>query len=1094
MANVTISSFPAQTSMTDATIIPTVYSNLNYQISGANLLPYFQANIPGGNIAGDVANATYANTAGVAYSVAGANVTGTVANATFALNAGNSANANTANYATNAGTAGSVAGTNVVGEVSFATVANSVAAANVVGVVANAANANLANSATIANVANLAYSVDGANVTGPVANAVYADTSGSATTAGTVTTAAQPNITSVGTLTSLTANGNVTGAYFIGDGSQLTNLPSNSTLANGTSNVSIPVIDGNVNVTVNGVTPLVATQTGITVSGNIDLMGGDIVQASNNNLTISVDDPTNDGYYLYTAVNDNGVPVTQTSVGYDSFTVSTDVQGAVKTWNFDASGNLTAPGNVGGLTGANISVYAVDDGSTGSAELKSVSYAGYALGSNIRATQQNATISTSNAAYTWTFDNTGNLTVPGNIFAGNIASPAPVLSGFSFIGDGGQLTNVSIANGTSSISIPAVNGNVNITSNGITALTVDDLGLDVHGYVAATGNITGDYFIGNGALLTGIPAGYTDANVEALLSSGTVSNNIVTTGNVSGAYILGNGSQLTGLPGGYTDTDVEVLLESGTLTTNIITSANVQAGYFIGNGSQLTGLPDAYGNANVAAYLPTYTGNITANHIAATTFSAGTNNVQIGNNTIGTANANLVIDPQMDGSPLTGNLIVLGNLTVGGNLTYVDVSSATTSNLLWIAANGANAPIFASGGGLAVGPLGAYATFTFGETNNVWESSLGITASGNVTSPFFFGDGYGLSNIVGANVTGTVGNATNSNVAITVSANAQPNITSVGTLTSLTALGNITTAGYFIGQALTNANSAVVVNASNVSLGVAGNTAAVFTASETVFNVRNDISSAVVNRILNYNTGTREITYSQAMGAFSGVLATFSGQLTNGNMGTWVQAQGNVTLPQDGTVPLGAIIYISNQTLYSQPVVVSVYNTSTGFIYNPPQYGNGTRTIQLYQGQWGIFMSRGTNEWDIIASNLQEASKLGVGPQTAWGTSVTMDNLNVEMQTDGYLYMSAVTGSITIKGSTLGLTFGNPPSNDSIQSTTLTAGTWTKVTNTHPQSSTGDTFVSYMQDVTNNRIYRVTSIKNLSGPNQGSITIERILG
>ena len=49
------------------------------------------------------------------------------------------------------------------------------------------------------------------------------------------------------------------------------------------------------------------------------------------------------------------------------------------------------------------------------------------------------------------------------------------------------------------------------------------------------------------------------------------------------------------------------------------TTGNVTASYFIGNGSQLTGLPAVYGNANVAAFLPSYSGNIANLTITGTT-------------------------------------------------------------------------------------------------------------------------------------------------------------------------------------------------------------------------------------------------------------------------------------------------------------------------------------------------------------------------------------------------------------------------------------------------------------------------------------------
>jgi hypothetical protein len=82
---------------------------------------------------------------------------------------------------------------------------------------------------------------------------------------GLVLTSAQPAITSVGTLDSLSVTGNIeTAAYFIGNGSQLTGISSiSSFIANGTSNVSIASTDGNIAATVSGTEILKITSAGI---------------------------------------------------------------------------------------------------------------------------------------------------------------------------------------------------------------------------------------------------------------------------------------------------------------------------------------------------------------------------------------------------------------------------------------------------------------------------------------------------------------------------------------------------------------------------------------------------------------------------------------------------------------------------------------------------------------------------------------------------------------------------------------------------------------------------------------------------------------
>jgi len=91
----------------------------------------------------------------------------------------------------------SLTGSNVVGDVSGANHANIADVANLVygeDVSGDVSGANHAN------IADVAYSVDAGNIQGQVANALVA---------GTVYTAAQPAITSVGTLTDLTVSGNV---------------------------------------------------------------------------------------------------------------------------------------------------------------------------------------------------------------------------------------------------------------------------------------------------------------------------------------------------------------------------------------------------------------------------------------------------------------------------------------------------------------------------------------------------------------------------------------------------------------------------------------------------------------------------------------------------------------------------------------------------------------------------------------------------------------------------------------------------------------------------------------------------------------------
>jgi len=131
-------------------------------------------------------------------------------------------------------------------------------------------------------------------------------------------------------------------------------------------------------------------------------------------------------------------------------------------------------------------------------------------------------------------------------------------------------------------------------------------------------------------------------------------------------------------------------------------------------------------------------------------------------------------------------------LPAGDNL---DLSGSNISNVANItSAANVTASFFIGNGssltGVTASPAGSNTQIQFNNAGAFdGNSTFTInTATGVLAAPNFSGNGASLTSITGANVTGQVGNAL---VAGTVYTNAQPNITSVGTLTSLTVSGNL---------------------------------------------------------------------------------------------------------------------------------------------------------------------------------------------------------------------------------------------------------------------------------------------------------------
>ena len=153
------------------------------------------------------------------------------------------------------------------------------------------------------------------------------------------------------------------------------------------------------------------------------------------------------------------------------------------------------------------------------------------------------------------------------------------------------------------------------TANVITANTIAVNGaLTVGTTISATGNISGNYYIGNGSQLTGV-TNYGNSNVNTLLATWG-SNTISTTGTITSGLVSATGNIISG----------------NILTGGVISATgNVSGNYFVGNGSALTGVL-ATGIGTLTSL--SVTGTITGGNL-----TVGTGAVSIGSLVNNNANA-----------------------------------------------------------------------------------------------------------------------------------------------------------------------------------------------------------------------------------------------------------------------------------------------------------------------------------------------------------------------------------------------------------------------------------------------------------------------
>ena len=275
----------------------------------------------------------------------------------------------------------------------------------------------------------------------------------------------------------ISAAGNITGAYILGNGSQLTGLPATY----GNSNVATLLgAFGSNNISTTGTVTAGNTFT----SGNAQIGTTLVIVGSTNTLQ------TNNGSAVQfgNRVNFNQ---TGTSIVASGNISGTNIQGSTLSASGNVNGANILTGGVVSATG-NITTAGNFVGNGAALSNVTVSIAGNVVGPQ-------ANVGIVAGSYTYTFDNTGNVTLPTGgdlVFSGNTS-----------------LTSVS-------------NGNITIDPNGtgqliVTAITPAQFGntLSVTGTVTSLGNTNGTAFavVGNGAVsnvaLGFFPTGNTPAEM-----------------------------------------------------------------------------------------------------------------------------------------------------------------------------------------------------------------------------------------------------------------------------------------------------------------------------------------------------------------------------------------------------------------------------------------------------------------------------------------------------------------------------------------------------------------------------------------------------
>jgi hypothetical protein len=838
---------------------------------------------------------------------------------------------------------------------------------------------------------------------GGVANIQTISSPGEISASGNITSLANINgarlsITGNSTLANMSANhanfaGNIssgnanlgnaaTANFFIGDGGLLTNVyaTSSANLANGNSNVNIPVANGNVTVSVAGNSNVaVITGTGINVAGTGNFTGN---LTSGGNLNVSGNaviggNLTVDGNLVYVNVTDLSVedPIIQLQTGPNATPPSSNSGKDVGlALNYYDTAARVA------FMGWDVSNAEIAFGSqvSISSEVANIRSGNAQLGNLATANFVSGTLTTASQPNITSVGTLSSLNVTGTVTAGN------------FSGNGSGLTGVTasgISNGTSNISIPVANGNINMSVGGnANVMVITSTGAVLTGNLStgggSGGNITGANVIGANTVNVS-----TALNVTGTSNLGPIGN-VTITGGSSGQYLQTNGS-------------------GGLSWASISTSS-------ISNGNSNVNIPASNGNVTISA-----AGNANILTVTGTGVNvAGTLNAT-GNANVGNLGATGVVATTLSGSLTTA---AQPNITSVGTLTSLTVSgNATVGNLIGPVANGnSNVNIPAANGNVNISAAGNANVFVVTGTGANVAGTL--NATGNIT-----GANANLGNLVTANFfTGVLTTA------------AQPNITSIGILSSLSVTGNVS-AGNLLGV-LANGNSNVSIPAANgnVNISAAGN-ANILTVTGTGANITGTLNvssnltvggksnlGAVGNVIITGGTANYVLSTDGA-GNLSWVAQSGGGGGTPGGSNTQVQFN-------DGNTFAGNAGFTFNKTTTTVTVnnFVASSTANLGAVGNVIITGGTNGQVLVTNGSGGL-------NWGNVGTAVTVDDFIGSGSQTAYTLTTIPASVDYTLVSIAGTFQPR--NAYSLAGNVLTFTSA-PPAAAPIEVTTLAAATY----------------------------------------------------